>query len=43
MESPTFVKTLDFETLSYPSESEYEIAYSAPFRVVSPEGEAKLR
>jgi hypothetical protein len=43
IEDPEFINTLDFDKIDYPAGYEHDLAYSAPFRVVSSEGEKRLR
>lgn len=43
IEHPEFVKNLDFEQVDGITEGNPNLAYSAPFRVVSDEGQARLR
>jgi hypothetical protein len=43
VEAPEFINTLDFDKIDYPTGYDHDLAYSAPFRVVSPEGEKRLR
>ena len=40
---PDIIHTLDFDRLPYPTHEEHNLAYSAPFKVVSDEGVTKLR
>jgi len=39
VEPPQFIKTLEFDKISYPTGFDHQLGYSAPFRVVSEEGE----
>ena len=43
IEKPEFVKNLDFEQVDEIEQGNPNLAYSAAFRVVSPEGERRLR
>lgn len=44
LENPEFIKSLDFETIAYPTDMQnISFGYSAPFKVISGEGERVLR
>jgi len=43
VEDPELIHTLDFDLIDYPTGYEHALAYSAPFKVVSPEGVKRLR
>lgn len=43
LENPEFIKTLDFDKLSFPTSFQHQLGYSAPFRVLSDEGVRRLR
>ena len=43
IEPPEWVKKLDFEKVDFPTDVDRELAYSAPFRVISEEGLSRLR
>merc|ERR1711907_156643 len=43
LSDPAEVMTMDFSTVQYPTENDYDLAFTAPFRVFSDEGVSAMR